>query len=460
MEQENCSSLSIEQFKYYFGQLLAGDTGVIPESQITSLESAADLETLEDYSEAGAAALDHACVVKLNGGLGTSMGLDKAKSLLEVKDGMSFLDIIVQQILSLRKKHSCSVPLVFMNSFRTEADTEAVIQGYAEFESGQDGVASSFLQNKVPKILQDSSQPASWEANPSLEWCPPGHGDIYSALAQSGILASLKAEGYKYLFISNADNLGAVLDLNILGYFASRKIPFMMEVADRTEADKKGGHLARMKGEEGSQLVLRESAQCLPEEVDAFQDTSKYSYFNTNSLWLSIDALLEKMQGGEGFLKLPLIRNSKTVDPSDKTSPKVYQLETAMGAAIGEFQQAEVLRVPRTRFAPVKKTTDLLTLRSDAFLMDTDYQLRLAPERNNVPPVLDLDERYYSLVGDFEQRFPKGVPSLRGCERLEIKGDVVFGANVAIKGKARIAAASSETAHVPDGRTIEESIEV
>merc|ERR1712012_1262747 len=135
--------------------------------------------------------------------------------------------------------------------------------------------------------------------------------------------------GKKYMFVSNSDNLGATMDLKILTYFVESKAPFMMEVAQRTEADKKGGHLAKSLKTGG--LLLRESAQCPEEDEKAFQDTSKYTYFNTNNLWINLEALREIFKENNGAIPLPVMKNSKTVDPRNKKSTKVIQLETAMG---------------------------------------------------------------------------------------------------------------------------------
>jgi UTP--glucose-1-phosphate uridylyltransferase len=238
------------------------------------------------------------------------------------------------------------------------------------------------------------------------------------------MLESLLARGKRYAFISNADNLGATLDPRILAYFAASGMPFLMEVADRTEADRKGGHLAVKDG----RLILREVAQTPEEDVPAFQDTSRHRYFNTNSLWIDLEALPEE-------LDLPLIVNRKTVDPSDASSPAVIQLETAMGAAIGSFEGAGALRVPRTRFAPVKETRDLLVLRSDAYALSDDGRLELVAAQL---PLVELDSRYYKLIGDLEARFPDGPPSLRECRRLHVDGDVTFGADVVVRGDVTV----------------------
>merc|ERR1711933_351902 len=143
------------------------------------------------------------------------------------------------------------------------------------------------------------------------------------------------------------DNLGATTDLKILTHFVQSGTPFMMEVAARTDADKKGGHLATKKSDGG--LTLRESAQCPEVDEKAFQDTSRYSYFNTNNLWVDLEKLKALFEKAGGAIPLPVMLNDKTVDPRDKKSTKVIQLETAMGAAISAFQGAIALRIPRSR---------------------------------------------------------------------------------------------------------------
>merc|ERR1712187_1015191 len=265
------------------------------------------------------------------------------------------------------------------------------------------------------------------EADPGHEWCPPGHGDLYPAMLGSGTLDKLIKAGFKYMFVSNSDNLGATMDLKILTYFADSGAPFMMEVAARTEADKKGGHLASLK--EGGGLTLRESAQCPKEDEGAFQDVTKYTYFNTNNLWVDLAKLKAAFDKHGGALPLPVMVNDKTVDPRNKASTKVHQLETAMGAAISCFEGATAIRIPRTRFAPVKTTNDLLALRSDAYQLTEDFRITLAPERGGVPPNIKLDGAY-KFVDEMDKMIPKGPPSLKDCNKLVVKGKVEFAADV------------------------------
>ena len=323
MRDAGLPDAAVETFAHYERLLREGDQGMLPES---SIEPLSDLPDASELPESGGAALDRAVVLKLNGGLGTSMGMKKAKSLLEVKEGLSFLDVIVRQILSLRERHDARVPLLLMNSFATRDDTLAALERYPDL--AVDGLPLDFLQGRVPKLLQDSHEPVEWPADPALEWAPPGHGDVYTSLAGSGLLDQLLERGYRYVFISNSDNLGAVLDTRILDWFAGEGLPFLSESTDRTEGDRKGGHLARRRSDGG--LVLRETAQTPDEDREAFEDVSRHRYFNCNSIWIDLRALEETLSSRGGVLGLPMIVNRKTVDPNDPSSPAVVQLETAM----------------------------------------------------------------------------------------------------------------------------------
>jgi UTP--glucose-1-phosphate uridylyltransferase len=361
--------------------------------------------------------LDSAVVIKLNGGLGTSMGLSAPKSLIEVKPGVTFLEVIVRQVLALRRRHEARLPLVLMNSFSTREATLDALRGRPALQVGD--LPLDFLQTREPKLDASTLEPVEWPRDPALEWAPPGHGDIYPALAGSGMLGALLERGYRYAFVSNSDNLGAVLEPRILSWFASERLPFLMEVAEGVTGERKGGHIARRDG----RLVLRETAQ-VPEGDTSFADHERWRYYNTNNLWIDLRALADRREP----LDLPLIVNRKTVDPSDPASPEVVQLETAMGAALSLIDGAAALCVPRTRFAPVKTTNDLLVVRSDAYVLrEDDARMLPAPEREGMePPLVDLDPRYFKLLSDFEARFPSGPPSLVRSERLVVRGDVVF----------------------------------
>lgn len=433
MQGVGLSAAAINAFRHSVNVLASNQSMMIPEAEIEPSAGVAEWESLvEATPEADAALLAQAVLIKLNGGLGTGMGLQKAKSLLEIKPGVTFLDLIVRQVQSLRERAGYPVNLLLMNSFSTSADTMAHLARYAE-GGFADPQQVEMIQNRVPKLHTDTLQPVEYAANPDLEWCPPGHGDIYPALVGSGWLEKLLAAGVKYAFISNSDNLGAQMDTRFLRWFAESGVPFVMEVTRRTEADKKGGHLATRKAD--GQPLLREIAQCPEEDVDSFQNIEKHRYFNTNNLWIRLDALHEYLQANGGVLPLPVIRNVKTVDPRDASTPEVYQLETAMGAAIQCFPGARAVCVPRSRFFPVKTCSDLLLLRSDAVEINEAGLMSLAPECKGVAPIVQLNSKLYKLVDSLEEL---GVPSLKHVTKLTVTGSHQFAAGEPLSGEVTV----------------------
>jgi UTP--glucose-1-phosphate uridylyltransferase len=434
---------AVATFARAYEALRAGASGTLPDR---------DLEPVRDVPAASelrvgapGAALDRVVVVKLNGGLGTSMGMTRAKSLIEAREGLSFLDVIARQVLALRARHGARLPLVLMNSYRTREDTLAALERYPDLRVD---VPLDFLQHREPRIRADDLQPVSWPDDPELEWCPPGHGDLYPALRSSGMLDALLERGYAHAFVSNVDNLGAVLDARLLAWFAGAGAPFAMEVVIGGEGDRKGGHVARRTAD--GRLVLRETAQA--DDPESFRDYRRWRYYNTNNLWIDLRALAALLDAGGGVVQLPLIVNRKHIVSGDRSTPEVVQLETAMGAAIGAFDGARAVCVPRTRFAPVKTTDDLLVLRSDVYRLTDDGRVeRVAAEE----PFVALDGEHFGTLADFDARFPAGPPSLIRCERFVVRGDVTFGAGVIARGAVEIEAPAGEARHVPDGAVLE-----
>jgi len=445
MESAGLHPVVIDTFTYYYKKVVTGETGLISDKDIrpVSSDEIEDADHVKEYADAGRKVLKNAVIIKLNGGLGTSMGLTRTKSLLKIKNGKTFLEIILKQA------ERYDVQLSLMNSFSTHDDTLAAISSIKPSV-----FPLLFLQNKFPKILQENLDPATWPKNPEQEWNPPGHGDIFSAIYTSGMLKTLLTRGITYAFISNSDNLGATMDESLLGYFSENRFPFMMEVAPRTPSDIKGGHIARHK--EG-RLILREAAQCPKDEIDAFQDIKLYGFFNTNNIWINLKDL-EKLIAKHGTVNLPMIRNPKTLDPRDENSPRVYQVETAMGAAISLFEGAAVIKVPVSRFFPVKKCNDLLAVRSDRLVFTKDNNLILSPNRRSDNINIDLDPKYFGKIDLFDERFIDGAPSLIDCESLTIKGDIRFESNVTIKGRVVIKNSGKSQAVIKEGAIIAEDL--
>jgi UTP--glucose-1-phosphate uridylyltransferase len=457
MMREALPRIVVDTFISYYQKLLSGTSGKISEKDLDPVGVAEipGYEDLNKWDRYDPEILGKSVIIKLNGGLGTTMGLESTKSIIPVKDALTFLDITALQIRVLNKRTERPVPLLLMNSFKTDADTRGILKKYPDLDCG---IPGTFIQHKFPRILKDTMGPVSYPQNPLLEWNPPGHGDLYTVLVTSGILDQLISKGYKYAFVSNIDNLGASLDPRILGYFAESGLSFLMEVTDRTSMDRKGGHLARSR--ETGRLMLREAGQCPDEDQTAFRDILRHRFFNTNNLWIHLGRLKEHLERNNSVLDLPMIRNSKKVDPGNPSSPDVYQLESAMGSAISVFDDASALRVSRDRFAPVKSCEELLLLWSDYYVLTDDYRMVKNPAAAPGQVQINLDTRYYARLDQLKERFPAGAPALLQCRSLNIIGDVQFDAGVKIQGQVSITNAGNTRSVIPSGTVIDSDITV
>lgn len=451
MEADGLPAAVITNFERLFKQVISGETGIIPEAEIEPLGEIDRFEEIfqqPEYTARGLQALGQLVVIRLNGGLGTTMGLDRAKSLLRVKGDLTFNDIIGHQLRSLRARYGATIPLIHMTSFSTDTDVRLAMEQYEDIRI--DELPVSFLQHRHPKIYRDTLQPAT-ESNEELNWNPPGHGDIYAALLASGLVDRLLSMGKRYVFVANADNLGATVEPSILGYVASTGTPFLMETAQRTVADAKGGHLARSRA--SGRVLLRETSQA-PLTADGavipeFGDIQRYQHFNTNNIWFDLEAVARVAREHNGCIPLPLISNRKTVNPRDRTSRPVVQIETAMGAAIGVFEGARALQVPRSRFAPVKSNSDLLMVRSDLYELQGDYRLVINRARECAElPRVQLDSHHYGMIEEFEA-LVKVVPSLVRARSFVVHGAVKFNHTVKIEGDVVVSSSGSTVRAIP-----------
>lgn len=395
--------------------------------------------------------LNKLAVLKLNGGLGTTMGWyvlfsdlsTGPKSVIEVREGMTFLDMSVRQIEHLNGTYNVNVPFILMNSFNTDDDTARVIQKYANHNVE----ILTFNQSRYPRINRDSllPSPRSATSNKNL-WYPPGHGDLFDAMNNSGLLDRLISLGKEYIFVSNVDNLGAVVDLNLYQHMIDTQAEFISEVTDKTKADVKGGTLIDYEGT----IRLLEIAQVPPEHVEDFKSIKKFKIFNTNNLWLNLKAIKRVLENDE--LDLEIITNHKTLDNGEP----VIQLETAVGAAIKHFRGAKGVNVPRSRFLPVKSCSDLLLITSDLYRLEHG-QLVMNPSRIfNQTPVVKLGDTF-KKVGSFQKRF-KSIPEMVELDHLTVQGDVVFGRNIVLRGTVIIVANEGNKIELPDGAVLENKL--
>jgi UTP--glucose-1-phosphate uridylyltransferase len=433
MLEKNYDERLISLFLKYYEKLKNGSRGIIYEKDILPVEYGSVVKFSQIKNDVNVRANDyekHKCfncvsplraktaVIKLNGGLGTSMGMDFPKSFVEVRDKKRFIDIAAEQHKNL--------PLIFMNSLQTKEMTDKFIAENPQYS------LKSFVQHSFPKVLKDSLGVAESKENSEFEYNPAGHGDVYMSLWISGILDELLADGFRFAFISNIDNTGAVFDASIANYMEKNDIPFLMEVCRRGEMDKKGGHIAKNKD---GNFILREKAQAAEEEIAEFENIDKYSYFNTNSIWVDLRKLNEILQKN-GVIELPFIANEKTLNPNDKSTPKVFQIEQAMGAAISLFDGAKLLEIEKERFFPVKTTNDLFLLRSDRFFLENS--LLKSFDGNKSECNIVLNPKFYGNLSDFEKRVKDGVPKLQKCRKLVVNSDIYFNSEMIFEGEVEL----------------------
>ncbi|KAM9857193.1 UTP--glucose-1-phosphate uridylyltransferase-like isoform 1-T1 [Aulostomus maculatus] len=397
-----------------------------------------------------AASLNKLAVVKLNGGLGTSMGCKGPKSLISVRNENTFLDLTVQQIEHLNKSFNADVPLVLMNSFNTDEETKKILQKYKHHRVK----IHTFNQSRYPRINKESLLPIAKSMGVNGEnveaWYPPGHGDIYASFSNSGLLEKLIAEGKEYIFVSNIDNLGATVDLFILHHLMSqppdKRCEFIMEVTDKTRADVKGGTLIQYE----DHLRLLEIAQVPKAHVDEFKSVTKFKIFNTNNLWISLPAIKRLQE--KNSMDLEIIVNPKTLDGG----LNVIQLETAVGAAIKSFNNAMGVNVPRSRFLPVKTSSDLLLVMSNLYSMDAGSLTMSKKREFPTTPHIKLGSSF-TKVQDFLTRF-ESIPDMLELDHLTVSGDVTFGKNVSLKGTVIIIANHGDRIDIPAGAMLENKI--
>ena len=273
-----------------------------------------------------------------------------------VRRGLSFLDIIARQVLHLREEYDATLPLIFMNSFRTSADTLAALaalrrpgrRGSAAGVPAEQG-AQAARQGPHARSLARRT-PASSGARPatatSTRRCSaPGCSTSWSTPATSACSsptpttsAPCRTPGWPAGSRPQARRSRS----RPCGVPPPTARAATSPAASPTAGSSCGRPRRRSK-----------------EDLEALADLERHRFCSTNNLWFDLAAMKQALDVRGGMLGLPLIRNVKTVDPADKSTPEVIQVETAMGAAIEVFEDSALIEVGRDRFVPVKTTNDL-----------------------------------------------------------------------------------------------------
>jgi UTP--glucose-1-phosphate uridylyltransferase len=347
------------------------------------------------------------------------------------------LDLILLQLEHIGETKHINIPLLLMNSFHTHQETLKLLEKRKASFS-----IDCFQQNQFIRFDEDTDQPLDPNLLGDDAWYPPGHGDIYLCLKNQGLIEQLLSKDREILFVSNADNLGAVVDPRIAHYMLNNDIPYIMEMTPKTPADIKGGTL--YEDSEG-QLHLLELAQVPPEHVDEFCSTRKFSVFNTNNIWINLRHLKRRME--QGPMDLNLIINRKQV-----VGRPIIQLETAIGSGLECFDEAKGLVVGRDRFLPVKNTSDLMLLQSSLFVFENGRMI-LNPTygRKNLPDIV-WKEPFINLE-EFQKRIPV-IPDLLELESLVMEGDVTFEGEASLKGRVSLIG-NDKPVRIPSGTCLD-----
>lgn len=303
------------------------------------------------------------CVIKLNGGLGTTMGCQGPKSLIKINDDFTFMDIIIEQ-----HKLNPKIPLVLMNSFFTHHDT----LNYLDQKNINLNNIFTFSQNKYPRILKETNKPLvsiyNDVSSSNIDYFyPPGHGDLLQSLNNNNILDTLINRGIEYAFVSNSDNLGATINFDILNDLIMNNIDFAIELTKKTSHDVKGGTLIKY----NDKFMMFEIAQCPPNKLKEFMSIEKFKYFNTNNIWIKLSSI-KKLLNTDYMKDIDIIVNNKKL----QDGRECIQLEYAIGSLVKFFDKVKCYVVDRDRFIPVKTNTDLENIKSNDYILDkTNWRL-------------------------------------------------------------------------------------
>mmetsp|Transcript_5211 Transcript_5211/g.9386 ORF Transcript_5211/g.9386 Transcript_5211/m.9386 type:complete len:574 (-) Transcript_5211:420-2141(-) len=422
------------------------------EEQAIPCKSHKSLPPCPDDSNLTHELLNKLAILRLNGGLGTSMGCKGPKSGIEVRNSQSFLDMAVHQVEYLNTKHGVDVPLVLMNSIHTDEETKRILSRY----ENRHVFIRHFRQSCFPRVNRSSLEPLATEGyTPETEqfWYPPGHGDVFGSLARSGMLQQLISMGKEYIFISNIDNLGATVDLNILYHLMENDYEFCMEVTKRESQDLFGGTLVQY---EGKPLLL-EAAGVNKQLGDILRRDKRFDKFNTNNLWVNLRNL-QSLFAVKKSLDIPVMLREKTTVDARGVETGTIAFKSAAGAAISLFKNVVVISVSRARFLPVKTTDDLFAVQSDLFTIQHGA-LRLSNKRTISPPVptVKLGPNFRSIE-EYSKRLPFGVPDLVELEHLTVSGDVHFRNHVQLKGTVIIVAEKGQHIDICSGSVIRDKV--
>lgn len=351
--------------------------------------------------------LDKLVVVKFNGALGTSMGFNGPKSLIEIQEGVTLLDLVNQRIESLNAYYGCKVPLLLVNTNETHNATLKMLKKY----SGSNLDIHSFVQDQQPELQ-------------SLDG-PSDPGTAFLSLVNRATLDQLVSQGKEYALVVDTDNACALIDPKILNHLIQNNVEYCMEVTPATSTFSRTSLLSSQEGK----FKLANIAQSASKHC-----TRKFKFTDTRSVWVNLKAAKRLLE--TDAMTTEKFSMSESADADDK--------ESAAGSAIQLFGERIGVNVPQHRYLPVNSTSDLLVLWSDVYT----YDKGILTQNRSRNPSINLGPEF-EKVDDFEKRF-KSIPSIVGLESLKVTGDVWFGSGVTLKGRVTIEVKPGVKLEIPD----------
>ncbi|XP_004500712.1 UTP--glucose-1-phosphate uridylyltransferase-like [Cicer arietinum] len=366
--------------------------------------------------------LDKLVVLKVNHASGRNMGFENPKSAIDICDGKTFLDLIINQIETLNSKYECQVPLLIFNKDDTHDSTLKVLEKYSE--SSID--VRTFKQGEDPKLALSSEHSSKGEVHTFDD------GDIFRSLMIGGTLDLLLSQGKEYILVMKSDNVATIVDPSILNHLMTNAIDYCMEVTPSHTFN-----------------VILTPMNFKLQEIARNQDKhlkDKFKLIDTTNMWVSLRAIKRLIDSNKLKLKKP---SSLKENDYDQTLLQ----ETDTGPAVQFFESVIGVSIPESRFLPLDATSDLLLLQSDLYTLREGALTRNPARTNPLNPVIDFGPEF-EKIGDFEGRF-RSIPSITGLDSLIVRGDVWFGANITLKGHVTIVAKPGLKLEIPDGVVIE-----
>lgn len=372
--------------------------------------------------------LDKLVVVKFNGALGTNMGFSAPKSAIEVKNNLTPLDLMVDQVESLNSKYGCNVPLLLMNTAETHDHVQKVLEKYSN--SKVDIHSLSLSQQPHEKSFEGHSRKD--KLYPSSD-----HSVVFLSLMKSGTLDLLLVQGKEYALVVDSDNVAAVADPKIFNHLIQNQIEYCMEVAPVPSIDLRNSLINLRPGKFQLVDITQNPTK---------QSGGKFKFINTRSMWVNLRAIKRLIDTDE--LKVENFSSSKEVNDD-----QIISRGTAADSAIQFFDHTIGINVAQSRYLPVNSTSDLLLLQSDLYTADEGILVQNPARDNPANPSIELGPEF-EKVNDFQSRF-KSIPSIINLDSLKVEGDVWFGAGITLKGKVSIVAKPGMKLEIPDGIVLE-----